>query len=98
MENIRLWFISAFLFLWTIFCFSQDNKSHIVSSPSKDLKIILLSHGKPIMEGSIVIKENKMINHGMFIVYRQDGTVKETILYNMGDIIEIVKFEKQDKI
>ena len=98
MENLRLWVIFLFTFWCAQYCFSQVNESHIVTAATKDLKIILLSSGRPVMEGTVVIENNMMINHGMFIVYRQDGTIKETVLYNMGKIIEIVKFDRKEKI
>jgi len=77
---------------------SQENDSHIVKSPTKELKMILYSNEKPVVEGNVVVVGDKLINHGMFVVYNSDGFVEQTIHYDMGKIIKITTFSEEEKI
>jgi hypothetical protein len=77
---------------------SQENDSHIVKSPTKELKMILYSNEKPVVEGNVVVVGDKLINHGMFVVYNSDGFVEQTIHYDMGKIIKITTFSEKEKI
>jgi hypothetical protein len=77
---------------------SQENDSHIVKSPTKELKMILYSNEKPVVEGNVVVVGDKLINHGMFVVYNPDGFIHQTIHYDMGKIIKITNFSEEDKI
>lgn len=77
---------------------SQQNEQHIVKSPTKELKMILYSNEKPVVEGNVVVVGNKLINHGMFVVYNPDGFIHQTIHYDMGKIIKITTFSEEDKI
>jgi hypothetical protein len=65
---------------------SQENDSHIVKSPTKELKMILYSNEKPVVEGNVVV------------VYNPDGFVEQTIHYDMGKIIKITTFSEKEKI
>jgi hypothetical protein len=77
---------------------SQENDSHIVKSPTKELKMILYSNEKPVVEGNVVVVGDKLINHCMFVVYNSDGFVEQTIHYDMGKIIKITTFSEKEKI
>ena len=60
--------------------------------------MILYSNEKPIVEGNVVVVGDKLINHGMFVVYKPDGFIHQTIHYDMGKIIKITTFSEEDKI
>jgi len=98
MENLRTYIIIIFAFLTFQVGFSQENEQHIVKSPTKELKMVLYSNGKPVVEGYVIAVGNKLINHGMFVVYKPDGFVEQTIHYDMGKIIKITNFSDENKM
>jgi hypothetical protein len=97
-ENLKIYLYIILAFLFFQLGLAQSNDSHIVKAPTKELKMILYSNGKPIVEGNVVIVGDRLINHGMFVVYRQDGFILQTIHYNMGRIIKITNFSEQERI
>ena len=94
--------ISHLTLVLSIFFFniglSQQNEQYIIKSPTKELKMVLYSNGKPVVEGYVIAVGNKLINHGMFVVYKPDGFVEQTIHYDMGKIVKITNFSEEDKI
>ena len=68
MQYLKIYILIIFTFLGFNFGISQENQKHIIKSPTKELKMILYSNGKPIVEGYVITVGNKLINHGMFIV------------------------------
>ncbi len=98
MEEVKIYILTLFAFLSFNFGISQKNERHIVKSPTKELKMILYSNGKPVVEGYVIAIDNKLINHGMFIVYRQNGFILRTVHYDMGKIVKITNFNKEEKI
>ena len=89
------------IILFSLFCFtlgySQKNDSHIVSSPTERLKMVLYSKGKPVAEGSVLVVNGNLINDGMFIIYKPDGSVYQTVHYDMGKIVKITDFTDNEK-
>ena len=98
MENLKIYLFTVVALFLMHTSFSQENDSHVVGSSSKDLKMILYSNGKPIVEGNVVVVNGTLINHGLFVIYRQDGFILQTIHYNMGRIIKITNFSEQERI
>src|SRR6056300_1877681 len=98
MNYLKIHILSIFAFLTFQVVFSQENDKHIVKSPTKELKMVLYSNGKPVVEGYVIAVGNKLINHGMFVVYKPDGFIHQTIHYDMGKIIKITNFSEEDKI
>ena len=98
MEQLKIYFLNAVAFLFLQIGIAQTNDTHIVKAPTKELKMMLFSQGKPVLEGTVVAVGTKLINHGMFVVYAPDGFILQTIQYNMGKIIKITNFEREEKI
>ena len=98
MENLKIYLFAIVALFLMHTSFSQENDSHVVGSSSKDLKMILYSNGKPIVEGNVVVVNGTLINHGLFVIYRPDGFVKETIHYDMGKIVKITNFSDENKM
>ena len=98
MEEVKIYILTLFAFLGFNFGISQENERHIIKSPTKEIKMILYSNGKPIVEGYVITVGNKLINHGMFIVYEQNGFILRTVHYDMGKIVKITNFNKEEKI
>lgn len=98
MKNLKIYILTLFGFLSFHFGLSQENEKHIVNSPTNELKMILYSNGKPLVEGYVIAVGNKLINHGMFVVYRKDGFIHQTIHYEMGKIIKVTSFDDENKI
>ena len=98
MENLKIYLFTAIALFLMHTGFSQENDSHVVGSSSKNLKMIIYSNGKPLVEGNVVAVKGKLINNGLFVVYRPDGFVKETIHYDMGKIVKITNFSDENKM
>ena len=98
MEQFKVYWLSIAAFLFFQVGLAQKNDSHIVPSPTKRLKMILYSGEKPVVEGSVIAVKNKLINDGMFVIYRQDGFILQTIQYDMGKIIKITNFSEDEKM
>ena len=98
MEQLKIYLLNAVALLFFQVGLAQENDKHIVPSPTKSLKMILYSNGKPLVEGNVVAVNGKLINNGLFVVYRPDGFVKETIHYDMGRIVKITKFGDNEKM
>ena len=60
--------------------------------------MILYSGDKALVEGSVVLINNKLINDGMFVIYDSYGKVSQTIHYDMGKIVKITNFTEEEKI
>ena len=84
--------------LTTVNLFSQSNERHLVKSPTKELKMILYSNGKPLIEGNVVAVGDKLINNGLFVIYDQNNQIVQTIQYDMGKIIKITNFSESKKM
>lgn len=98
MEHFKAYCLNVIAFLFLQIGIAQTNDTHIVKAPTKELKMMLFSQGKPVLEGTVVAVGTKLINHGMFVVYAPDGFILQTIQYNMGKIIKITTFSEEDKI
>lgn len=98
MEQLKIYILIIFAFLSFNIGFSQENEQHIIKSPTKELKMVLYSNGKPVVEGYVIAMDNKLINHGMFVIYKPDGFVQQTIHYDMGKIVKITNFSDEDKM
>ena len=98
MEDFRKYILTIAALLLMQIGFSQENDSHIVGSPTKELKMILYSNEKPVVEGHVIVVGDKLINHGMFVIYNPSGFVRQTIHYDMGKIIKITNFSEEEKI
>lgn len=98
MEQLKIYILIIFAFLSFNIGFSQENEKHIIKSPTKELKMVLYSNGKPVVEGYVTAVGNKLINHGMFVIYKPNGFIEQTIHYDMGKIIKITNFSDEDKM
>mgnify|MGYP000730885298 CR=1 FL=1 len=98
MEDLKIYMFTIMALLLMQIGFSQQNEQYIINSPTKELKVVLYSNGKPVVEGYVIAVDNKLINHGMFVIYKSNGVVKQTVHYNMGKIIKITNFSKEEKI
>jgi len=84
--------------LTTVNVFSQENDSHFVKSPTERLKMVLYSNQKIMVEGEVVVVDGNLINDGMFIIYKPDGSVYQTVHYDMGKIVKVTDFTEQNKM
>ena len=66
MQDLKLYILNVFALLTFQVGFSQENEQHIIKSPTKELKMVLYSNGKPVVEGYVIAVGDKLINHGMF--------------------------------
>lgn len=98
MQDLKLYILNVFALLIFQVGFSQENDKHIVKSPTKELKMVLYSNGKPVVEGYVIAVGDKLINNGMFVVYKPDGFVEQTIHYDMGKIVKITNFSDENKM
>ena len=98
MEQLKIYILIIFAFLSFNIGFSQENEKHIIKSPTKELKMVLYSNGKPVVEGYVTAVGNKLINHGMFVIYKPNGFIEQTIHYDMGKIIKITNFSDENKM
>ena len=98
MENLKIYLFAIVALFLMHTSFSQENDKHIVKSPTKELKMVLYSNGKPVVEGYVIAVGDKLINNGMFVVYKPDGFVKQTIHYDMGKIVKITNFSDENKM
>ena len=98
MEQLKIYLLNAIAFLFLQIGLAQENDKHIVSSPTKQLKMVLYSNGKPLIEGTVVAVGDKLINNGLFVVYDKNNQIIQTIRYDMGKIIKITNFSETEKM
>lgn len=99
MEDLRaIGFTILLYLLTTVNVFSQENDSHFVKSPTERLKMVLYSNQKIMVEGEVVVVDGNLINDGMFIIYKPDGSVYQTVHYDMGKIVKVTDFTEQNKM
>ena len=98
MEQLKIYLLNAVALLFFQVGLAQENDKHIVPSPTKSLKMILYSNGKPIIEGTVVAVGTKLINNGLFVVYDSNGQIIQTIRYDMGRIIKITNFSEVQRM
>jgi hypothetical protein len=60
--------------------------------------MVLYSEGKPVAEGSVLVVNGDLINDGMFIIYKPDGSVYQTVHYDMGKIVKVTDFTDNEKM
>ena len=99
MEDLRTIGLTVLLFLLTtVSVFSQKNESHIATSPTKRMKVVFYSKEKPVISGEVVVVEGVLVNDGLFMMYKQNGFIRQTVHYKMGKIVKVTNFTEENKI
>lgn len=99
MEDLKTYGLTFLLFLLTtVGAFSQKNESHIVTSPTKRMKVVFYSNEKPVISGQVVVVEGVLVNDGLFVMYKENGSIRQTVHYKMGKMVKVTNFTEENKI